>query len=349
MSEITFKMTAVTNVGLVRTNNEDNFIVNPDLTQQDNWFVPGKAEEDITLGKNGCVLVVADGMGGMNAGEVASELAVAGIKEAFSNEDISEIVKDVDRVAPFLKKIVVDADASIKARLKEDPSTAGMGTTIVVVWVLGTTAHVVWCGDSRAYLFNKNSGIVRLTRDHSFVQELVDAGKLDAELAFNHPNSNIITRSLGDSPTKAHPDYACRELCNDDMLLLCSDGLCGLCRDGEIVEVMAASEDLISCRDNLISAALNAGGYDNVTVALMKVTLKEDTDAVSVTTINDQKRAKRRRTITRIAVAVVLAVVLVAAIVMANAKTGFIDKMFDGDAPKTENVAEGSVDIEKEK
>lgn len=314
MSDITFKMTAETNVGLVRTNNEDNFIVNPDLASENNWFVPGDAEEVITLGENGCVLVVADGMGGMNAGEVASELAVEGIKAAFSKvEDLSSLVKSADKIESFLKKAVVEADASIKKRLKEDPSTSGMGTTIVLVWVVNTTAHVVWCGDSRAYLFKPDSGIIRLTKDHSYVQELVDSGKLDAELAFDHPNSNIITRSLGDSPTKAQPDYVCRELQKDDVLLLCSDGLCGLCRDEEIGNVMAASEDLGACRDNLIEAALNAGGYDNVTVALMKVISPGETEDINATaTLNDQKSVKKRKMTARLVWILILLVALVA-------------------------------------
>lgn len=314
MSDITFKMTAETNVGLVRTNNEDNFIVNPDLASENNWFVPGDAEEVITLGENGCVLVVADGMGGMNAGEVASELAVEGIKAAFSKvEDLSSLVKSADKIESFLKKAVVEADASIKKRLKEDPSTSGMGTTIVLVWVVNTTAHVVWCGDSRAYLFKPDSGIIRLTKDHSYVQELVDSGKLDAELAFDHPNSNIITRSLGDSPTKAQPDYVCRELQKDDVLLLCSDGLCGLCRDEEIGNVMAASEDLGECRDNLIEAALNAGGYDNVTVALMKVISPGETEDINATaTLNDQKSVKKRKMTARLVWILILLVALVA-------------------------------------
>lgn len=314
MSDITFKMTAETNVGLVRTNNEDNFIVNPDLASENNWFVPGDAEEVITLGENGCVLVVADGMGGMNAGEVASELAVEGIKAAFSKvEELSSLVKSADKIESFLKKAVVEADASIKKRLKEDPSTSGMGTTIVLVWVVNTTAHVVWCGDSRAYLFKPDSGIIRLTKDHSYVQELVDSGKLDAELAFDHPNSNIITRSLGDSPTKAQPDYVCRELQKDDVLLLCSDGLCGLCRDEEIGNVMAASEDLGACRDNLIEAALNAGGYDNVTVALMKVISPGETEDINATaTLNDQKSVKKRKMTARLVWILILLVALVA-------------------------------------
>lgn len=318
MSDITFKMTAETNVGLVRTNNEDNFIVNPDPTKDDNWFVPADAEETLTLGENGAILVVADGMGGMNAGEVASDLAVTSVRESFSKvKDFSGIKDDIDHIEPFLKKIVVDADAAIKKRLKEDPETSGMGTTIVVAWVVGTTAHIVWCGDSRAYLFNPKSGIIRLTKDHSYVQELVDTGKLDAELAFDHPNSNIITRSLGDTPKKAQPDYVCRELQQDDMLLLCSDGLCGLCRDEKIGEVMALSEDMNQCRDNLIDAALQAGGYDNVTVALMQITSGDDANIHATATINDFKRVKRRKMMARMTgLLLFLAAVAAAALIL---------------------------------
>lgn len=316
MSDITFKMTAETHVGLVRTNNEDNFIVNPDPTVEDNWFVPADAEQVIPMGENGCILVVADGMGGMNAGEVASDLAVTSIREAFSKvKNFDDIKDDIEHIEPFLKKIVVDADLSIKKRLKEDPSTSGMGTTVVVAWVVNTTVHIVWCGDSRAYLFNPNSGIIRLTKDHSYVQELVDAGKLDEELAFDHPNSNIITRSLGDSPKKAQPDYVCRELQQGDVLLLCSDGLCGLCRDEKIGEVMALSEDMNQCRDNLIAAALEAGGYDNVTVALMKIdTLGDENKIHATATVNDLKRVRKRKLRTRIIGLLITIILAVAAI-----------------------------------
>lgn len=337
MSDITFKMTAETNVGLVRTNNEDNFIVNPDLTQQDNWFVPADAEQVITLGEKGCVLVVADGMGGMNAGEVASEIAVASVKEAFSKfSENSSIPADPDRIASFLKKTVVEADASIKKRLKEDPSTSGMGTTIVVAWVIRTTAHIVWCGDSRAYLFKPESGIIRLSKDHSYVQELVDSGKLDEELAFDHPNSNIITRSLGDTPSKPQPDYVCRELQKDDILLLCSDGLCGLCRDEEIGKVMTVSEDMTVCRDNLIEAALNAGGYDNVTVALMKmVSLGDEEDINATATINDLKGARKRKKASKLAL---LVIILAAIAYFAVQNMDKIQKIIDELVPQKEQV-----------
>ena len=156
MSDITFKMTVATNVGLVRTNNEDNFIVNPDLNAPDKWIVPANADDVFALGKGGCVMVVADGMGGMNAGEVASEIAVNYVKQAFSKvSDFSKISDCSNHIEDFLKKIIVEADAAIKKKVKEDPSTSGMGTTIVVAWIIGEVVHVAWCGDSRAYHFNR--------------------------------------------------------------------------------------------------------------------------------------------------------------------------------------------------
>ena len=277
MSELTFKITVATNVGLVRSNNEDNFIVNPDLTTSD-WYVPSDTDQVISLGENGAVLVVADGMGGMNAGEVASELAVNGIRRSFSEiEDFSKVTDCSNHIESFLKKAIVDADSEIKGRVKEDPSTSGMGTTIVIAWVVGNVVHVAWCGDSRAYLFNRQSGLSRLSKDHSYVQELVDAGKLDAELAFDHPNSNIITRSLGDSNVKAQPDYICKRLSAGDCIILCSDGLCGLVRDEEMLEVlMQEHESIEEVKNELFKAALEAGGYDNITIGILQcVAVKE--------------------------------------------------------------------------
>lgn len=295
MSKVTFKMTVATNVGLVRSNNEDNFIVCPDLSTKDNWYVPADPNEVIALGEYGCVMVVADGMGGMNAGEVASELAVNSIKETFSKvKDFTNIADCSNHIESFLKKAIVDADSVIKKRVKEDESTSGMGTTIVVAWVVGDVAHIAWCGDSRAYLFNRNAGLSRLSNDHSYVQELVDTGKLDPELAFDHPNSNIITRSLGDSSMKARPDYVCKRLSTGDYLLLCTDGLCGLCRDEEILDIlMQEHSSLEDYRTSLFNAAFEAGGYDNVTIALMEcMGVKEETLA---STIAPSKPLKKRK------------------------------------------------------
>lgn len=297
MSDITFKMTVATNVGLVRSNNEDNFIVNPDLNKSDEWFVPVGADEVIALGERGCVMVVADGMGGMNAGEVASELAVNSIRDTFSKvKDFSAISDCSNHIENFLKKAIVTADAEIKQRVKDDPATSGMGTTIVLAWVVGTVAHIAWCGDSRAYLFNRKSGLSRLSNDHSYVQELVDTGKLDPELAFDHPNSNIITRSLGDSKTKAQPDYVCKGLTAGDYLLLCTDGLCGLVRDEEILDIMMKEHSSIEdYRTELFNAAFGAGGYDNVTIALFECIGVKEEELTS--TVTPMQSSRRKRTV----------------------------------------------------
>mgnify|MGYP003460935347 FL=1 len=146
-----------------------------------------------------------------------------------------------------------------------------MGTTLIFIWVHGTTAHMVWCGDSRAYIYNEETGLVRFSKDHSYVQQLVDEGKLDEDLAFDHPESNIITRCLGDFQDRAKPDYKTYELQAGDILLICSDGLCGLCRDEEILHIMQqTSTDIELCKQTLIQSALDAGGYDNVTLALFE-------------------------------------------------------------------------------
>ena len=300
MSDITFRLTGGTNVGLVRTNNEDNFIVNTDLTQTD-WFLPSDTSKEIALGELGCLFVVADGMGGMNAGEVASAIAIDSVKEAFSGNNLSKIISSPAKIKKFLQRTVETADSNIKAKVKEDKSTAGMGTTIVIGWVLQNTLHISWCGDSRAYLFNPSSGLIRLSKDHSYVQQLVDAGKLDPELAFDHPNSNIITRSLGDSSVKALPDYTSRTLFEGDLVFLCSDGLCGLCRDEEMLDVLNQQTDSIEQRkSDLITAALEAGGHDNVTVVMFEmVSVKEDESShIDMNTHNDFKKPKKKIAIT---------------------------------------------------
>lgn len=322
MSDITFKMTVATNVGLVRTNNEDNFIVNPDLDASDKWIVPANADDVFALGKDGCVMVVADGMGGMNAGEVASEIAVNYVKQAFSKvSDFSKISDCSNHVEDFLKKIIVEADAAIKKKVKEDPSTSGMGTTIVVAWIIGEVVHVAWCGDSRAYHFNRQSGLSRLSKDHSYVQELVDAGKLDPELAFDHPNSNIITRSLGDSPVKAQPDYVCKRLSAGDYVILCTDGLCGLVRDERILEIMMQERSsLAEYKTALFDASFEEGAYDNVTIALFEcMSVKEENIASTVAPgAPKSKKKKKSGSLVKKILVFVLLMIALAGIFMAS-------------------------------
>ena len=272
MSTVEFKLAAGTNVGLFRKNNEDNFIVSPDLATAQ-WLLP-KDDEYAELGQYGALLVVADGMGGMNAGEVASAIAVETVQQMFTPDNIAPVVDDSKAIQEFMEGVAKTADLNILNRSRDDSSTQGMGTTIVMAWILGQRVYVSWCGDSRCYVYNKKRGLRRLSKDHSFVQELVDKGELEPEYASDHPLSNISTRCLGNEEKRAEPETRIYELYDGDVIMLCSDGLCGLCQDDHIAEVIDEfKENPQECRNELISAALSKGGHDNVTVALCTVHL----------------------------------------------------------------------------
>lgn len=272
MSDIRFRIAAKTDVGLERSNNEDNLQVSANLEETPMKWVNN---QEYSLGRKGALLVVADGMGGMNAGEVASEIAINTVRDLFSPENITdEIVKTRFTIEKFMKGVIVEADKRIKAFAKENPESRAMGTTIVIAWLFDGNLYVSWCGDSRAYIYNPSTGLFQITKDHSYVQDLVDAGKISKEDAFDFPDSNIITRSLSDSTPKPNPDCLLmpQKLCDNDIILLCSDGLNGMIRDQEIESIIAANQgNMTECVDALINAALEAAGVDNCTVALCQI------------------------------------------------------------------------------
>lgn len=272
MSDIKFKIAAKTDVGRVRENNEDNFQAASDLTTQPMRWINDK---ECMLGSKGALLVVADGMGGMNAGEVASEIAIDTLRDYFSPERITdEVVKTRYTIERFMKNAIVEADNRIKRTAAERPETHGMGTTVVVGWIFDGHLYVSWCGDSRAYVYNSAYGLQQITKDHSYVQDLVDRGAIKPEDAFDYPDNNIITRSLSDASAKARPDCLLmpHELCDGDIILLCTDGLNGMIRDYEIQQVIEANTgNMDRCADALIEAACEASGHDNVTVALCQI------------------------------------------------------------------------------
>lgn len=272
MSPIKIRIAAKTDVGLERTNNEDNFQVASDLSSgQMRWV----NNEICSLGDKGTLLVVADGMGGMNAGEVASELAINAVREAFSSDKLTaDVMKNRFSIEKFMNTVIINADADIKAYARKNPESRGMGTTIVIAWLLDNKLYVSWCGDSRAYVYNPQAGLHQISKDHSFVQSLVDKGAIDQEDAFDYPDSNIVTRSLGDSSTKAKPESLLKpyELCDNDIILLCTDGLSGMIRNSEMENVIRANEhNMDLCADELIRAACAAEGSDNITVCMCQI------------------------------------------------------------------------------
>ncbi len=248
-----------------RSQNQDNFWVCPDLDNPSAISSLGR-DQDIELSRKGALLAVADGMGGMKSGEKASEFIIEGLKRKFSNIP-EEILNNEDAVKSFIKAAIIDADKDIKKYASLHKESEGMGSTVALVWLLGEKAYCGWCGDSRIYCYNPQNSLVRLSHDHSYVQSLVDEGKITEEEAFEHPDGNIITRSLGDSGEDANPEIKVYPIHRRDVFLLCSDGLCGLIPDSELETILA--DNCTSSADALKSlwvAGEKEGWSDNATI-----------------------------------------------------------------------------------
>lgn len=237
---------ANTHQGMVRSNNQDGFVV--EIFEQEQTVL----------------LVVCDGMGGANAGNVASHVALEifsqGVQEQFEQDMNDTQKEDMLRIsAQNANKAVYDV--SIK-----QPECRGMGTTLVGAIAEGNKITLINIGDSRAYKITKEN-IEQITEDHSFVQEMVRKGKLTPEEARNHPHRNLITRAIGVEEFVSSDLYHC-VLEKDDVLLLCSDGLSGMVDDNEIADIVRSSENIEQAVDNLIMRACDNGGLDNITVAV---------------------------------------------------------------------------------
>lgn len=234
-------------------------------------------EDALTLDPKAGIFVVADGMGGHAAGEVASDMAVRAIHHILlgtSNPDETSIVsdvKDLDAGAIMRERLRYAMNqASIQIRREADanPSRRGMGTTAVALVIDAGQAHVAHVGDSRAYLFRAGA-LERLTRDHTVVQNEIDQGRLTPEQARRLPHRNILYQSVG-FLGPVEPDTSSRPTQAGDLFVLCSDGMTDVLDDEAIAQVMGAhAPDMLA--DALTEAALDAGAEDNVTVAVVVV------------------------------------------------------------------------------
>jgi PPM family protein phosphatase len=206
------------------------------------------------------IFVVADGMGGARAGEVASQIAVDVFAHGLPSDGTPE---------ERLSQRVQEANRLIYERSRSEQESAGMGTTLTAAYLDDAHLSIAHVGDSRAYLFRDNE-LRRLTQDHSLVDELVRRGKLTEEQAAEHPQRSIITRALGPEPT-VEVDTWTYPVRAGDVLLLCSDGLTSMIPEQHITEILAAYSDLNAAADQLIDEANEAGGRDNITVVLFRL------------------------------------------------------------------------------
>lgn len=287
------RISALTDIGNERECNEDLFGFCPDLALQ-NWDA-GQQTIYQTLGKYGTLAIVADGMGGQNAGEVAADIAIHAIMKSFTADALKYSYSNEELIHKQLKEAVRKADEAILKHSMEHPDTSGMGTTIVILWLLEGCAHIAWCGDSRCYTFTAKEGLRPLTKDHSYVQQLLDEGKISYEETFTHEDNNMVTRCLGEMGDGADPDIISYKFQGERTFLLCSDGLCGYIRDKEIERLLYCYyDDIGTCSKQLLDKALNDGSKDNITILALSV-IPDDEESPTVTFFTKVKRKFKQK------------------------------------------------------
>ncbi|MDR7383278.1 PP2C family protein-serine/threonine phosphatase [Promicromonospora iranensis] len=253
---VTLRYAARSDVGLVRSNNQDSAYAGPNL------------------------LVVADGMGGHAGGDVASALTIAALvgldrPDHSSDQSMSELERSIDRA----RQDLVDATTA-------DPDLAGMGTTVTALLKSGNTLAMAHLGDSRAYLL-RDGTLAQVTVDHTFVQHLVDTGRITADEAETHPQRNVVMRVLGDFDLDLTPDLSIREAIPGDRWMLCSDGLSGFVPDDEIAEVLISVTTPQDAVERLVSMSMRAGSTDNITVVVADI-LDEAAAATTAATVTPE-------------------------------------------------------------
>src|SRR6059036_276384 len=256
---------AKTDRGRTRDHNEDRFLV-ADLTHREASLQPPVREHEV--GERGSLFIVADGMGGAAAGELASQMATEMIYDQMVRMWGSERDATAQRFAYRLKEAVEAANGHIHSYAKAHPEVRGMGTTTTAVGLLGEHFYLTQVGDSRAYLI-RDGQAVQLTRDQSLMQRLVEAGELTEEEAAKSERRNIILQALGPD-ARVKVDLTHQEVRRGDILVLCSDGLSGSVKKEEIAEFATRERDLQAACDRLIALANERGGPDNITVVLAR-------------------------------------------------------------------------------
>lgn len=268
---------ALTHPGKVRQNNEDHFLVArlAKSMQICRSSLESVGETDFSE-EDGYLMVVADGMGGAAAGERASALAVASVKDYALNtlkwflhvgrKDESALIAELQKSLEIADKLVVE-EAETNARL------SGMGTTLTMAYSIGTDLYITHAGDSRAYLF-RHGQLEQITKDHTLVQMMITGGMISAKDARHHARRNVVTNVIGGPSEGVHAEIHKIRVMEGDVLLLCSDGLTEPVEDAQIAEVLGSEPDPEAAARRLIDLALKNGGPDNVTTVVARYSVQ---------------------------------------------------------------------------
>lgn len=239
----------ITDIGMQRKENQDRICF------------PEK-EDDVKL------FIVADGMGGANAGEVASKMAIEYAREVILSE-YEEVKDGREKIEELLSKAIIGANNYVYNKSIENEEYSGMGTTLSIALVIKNKVYIGHVGDSRIYRIRKNI-IRQLTKDHSYVQALVKNGTITKAEAENHPQKNMLIKVVG-CEKNVEPDIMVKGFLKDDILLICSDGLTNMITTDEIYdEVLENKSNLKRSCDKLVDLAKSNGGYDNISVILVR-------------------------------------------------------------------------------
>ena len=299
-------------VGKKRKINQDSF-----ATAKNDW---------------GEIFIVADGMGGHKGGEVASKITADYMCNEFklANSDISPAV--------FLDRSIQSANDVVSSKAKEETEFEGMGTTVVAVIIQDEEAHIAHVGDSRVYIF-RNGRPFFMTKDHSFVQDLVDQGLISEEEAEDHPKKNRILQAIGTGPVK--PDITTKRLYKGDRILMCSDGLSGEVKEPELIKETSLSEPMKACKA-LVDLANERGGPDNITVIAVHI---DNGDKPPKFTSSSQKKGIRLELI------LIILFLLCMRIVIYNKYTEEEEPTLDIkiSSPKSEDISEDEEATAEEK
>jgi protein phosphatase len=268
-SQVRVDAAGLSDRGKVREDNEDHFLVarvgrslDTLLTSLPSGEIPERFDE------TGYVMMVADGMGGAAAGEIASRMAISTLVNIVLDVPDWIMKLDADSAKKMMRRAVgyyQKVDSALAEMGKADPQLRGMGTTMTVGYSIGVDLFVFHVGDSRAYLF-RDGKLRQLTHDHTHVQKLVDAGTITREEAATHRLRHVLTNAIGGKAKRIGVDVQRLGITDGDRLLLCSDGLTEVVADGEIADVLRRGKaPEVVCR-SLVDLALERGGPDNVTV-----------------------------------------------------------------------------------
>ncbi len=289
-------------VGKQRDHNEDSLLIQYDNNKQ--WSEINDQQIEISDSR-GLIFAVADGMGGTNAGEVASAVAINTLKEKIKT--IPEAIKSPDQIHRILKSIILTIHHNIVKEAKRSKENKGMGTTIVIGWILNNILYIIWIGDSRCYHYNKtkHNQLTPFSDDHSLVWSRVKSGEITDEEARLSSESNLLLQSLGDTFHDPHPDFKWIELSDNDRVLLCSDGLNSMLSTLGIQQILDFSNSTKETCQSLINSANNAGGHDNITAILIDIISKSLTFGPAI-----KKRSFYKRWLLGLIAFLILAVIV---------------------------------------